>query len=93
MDTLITDPRPASELVLDVALHRARGTNDAGHVVGERHHRAVHSDHDCYLMRELRDEGMGLKEIAIKFETSKGTVHDIVTGRRRGHIVTRTKFA
>lgn len=62
-----------------------QSVNESGHVVGQDHHRAKFTDHDIWLMRELRDEGMTLRLIAEKFETSKGTVHDICAGRRRGH--------
>lgn len=60
-----------------------RKTAERRKVVGERHHRAKFSDHEVYLMRELRDEGMKLSEIAEKFETAKSTVSDICSGRRR----------
>lgn len=60
-----------------------RKTAQKRRVVGEKHHRAKFSDHEVWLMRELRDGGMPLSEIAEKFETVKSTVSDICTGRRR----------
>ncbi len=71
------------------ALKNARslvGVNDDGHVIGEDHHRAKLTDHDVWLILELRDEGMTYATIAKKFETSKGTVHDICSGRRRQYL-------
>ena len=68
-----------------MACHLA--TNDAGHVVGEDHHRAKLTDHEVWLVCELRDGGMGYPEIAEKFDISKGMAHDLCSGRRRGQAV------
>ena len=66
---------------------RHLATNDAGNVVGEDHHRAKLTDHEVWLVRELREEGMTYPDIAAKFDISKGEAHDICSGRRRGHVV------
>lgn len=80
-NTLLTDPRRL----------RAVGVNDAGHVVGQDHHRAKHSDDDVYLMRQLKAEGLTYRQIADKFETSRSTVESICLGRRRAHLVVGQK--
>lgn len=66
-----------------ISARRAVSVNDAGHVIGQDHHRAKLSNHDVYLILELRDEGMAYSLIAAKFETSKATIADICKGRRR----------
>lgn len=70
---------------------RVASVNDAGHVIGQDHHRARLTDHDVDLMRELRDDGMTLSEIASKFECSKTQVSDICAHKRRGHTTTGQK--
>ena len=50
---------------------------------GERHHRSKLTDHDCELMRQLRDAGLTYKAIADKFECSLWTARDIVNYRSR----------
>lgn len=67
---------------------KARSTNDRGHVVGEDHHRARFTDHEVWLMRELRAAGLTYPAIAEKFESNKWTVMRICLGQRRGHLVT-----
>lgn len=62
--------------------------NDRGHVVGEDHHRAKLSDHDVWLMLELRDASMRYTDLAEKFGVSKATVASICQGRRRAQLVT-----
>lgn len=63
-------------------------TNDAGHVIGEDHHRATLSDHDIWLIHELRAAGVKRREIAEKMECSFYTVCEILAGRRRTQIAT-----
>jgi hypothetical protein len=67
---------------------RGSATNDGGHVVGQDHHRAKLSDHDVWLIHELRDGGMQYAEIAAKFEISKTQVCYICLGQRRAHTAT-----
>jgi hypothetical protein len=67
---------------------RVVGVNDSGHVIGQDHHRARLSDHDIWLIHDLRREGLTYQEIADKFEVSKALVADICKGRRRGQTVT-----
>ena len=61
------------------------GVNDHGNPVGEYHPRAKLTDEDVELIRQLResDPPMPMREIAAKFEVSVGTVHDVVSYRRR----------
>lgn len=59
------------------------GISESGSRVGETHHRAKLSDHDIDLIRELHEEGLSYREIAIKFCVGKSTVRDIVKCRRR----------
>ena len=68
-------------------MRRIVAVNDSGHVIGGSHHLAKFTDREIDLMHELHEGGMSLKLIAEKFDTSKGTAHDIVNGRRRGHTV------
>jgi transposase len=70
---------------------RSLATNDDGHVVGEDHHRAKLTDHEIWLIHELRAEGMRRREIAEKFEVSVYTIIEILSGRRRAHSATGQK--
>lgn len=75
--------------ILQVRARRTTtGVNDRGHVVGEDHHRAKLSDHDCWLICELKCEGLSYRQIAAKFEVSRETIADIVKGRRRAQTAT-----
>lgn len=65
--------------------------NDEGHVIGEDHHRSKLSDHDCWLIHELRAAGVRRSDIAEKMECSFYTVCEILTGRRRGQVATGQK--
>ena len=67
------------------------GVNEEGRRVGEYHHSAKLTDHDIDLIRQLHSEGLGYTEIAVKFETSKYTVRDYVTCRRRAQYPARFK--
>lgn len=62
--------------------------NEAGHVVGEDHPRAVLTDHDVDLLLELRAEGMSYRWLALKFEISHKHCWRIVKGVARGQIPT-----
>lgn len=57
--------------------------NDRGHVIGEDHHRSRLSDHEVWLILELRAGNMRYTDIAEKFEIPKATVASICQGRRR----------
>ena len=90
----LTDSRtPAEHLADMLAKRRAVSTNDAGHVVGQDHHRAKLTDHDVWLINELKAEGLSYRQIAIKFGVSRSTVESICQGRRRAHIATGQKLA
>lgn len=60
-----------------------------GNRVGQSHHRARFTDHEIDLMRDLRDDGMTMREIAEKFGTSVSTIQGIVSGSRRTQIADR----
>jgi hypothetical protein len=60
--------------------------NDRGHAVGEGHHRAKLSDHEVWLIHELRESGMSYRTIAAKFDVCTATVCYICQGQRRGQL-------
>ena len=85
MTSYLTDPRTPAEHLADLLLHpRLIALNDRGHVIGQGHHRAKLTDHDVWLMFQLRGQGMTCKDIAGKFDVSLDTVKSISMGRRRG---------
>ena len=57
-------------------------------LAGERHPGAILSDRDCELILALRDEGMSLRELGVKFEVSKGCIAKLASGQRRSLVVT-----
>jgi CRP-like cAMP-binding protein len=67
-------------------------TNEQGHVVGQDHHRAKLSDHDIWLIHELRAVGVKRADIADKMEVSVYTVIEILSGRRRAQIAVSQKL-
>ena len=71
---------------------RAVCINDRGHIVGQDHHRARLSDHDCWLICDLKAEGLSYRQIALKFEMARETIADICKGRRRGQAVVGQKM-
>ena len=93
MTTLLTTT-PAdlrADLRIALAACPLRSTNEAGHVVGEQHHRARLTDHDIDLIFDLRAHGLRYAEIASKFGVSLSTVESVCTCRRRSHTVMGTK--
>jgi hypothetical protein len=73
---------------LPLHLSRLVGVDERGNRVGEDHPRAKLSNAEIDLMFELREPPAGIKplsyrEIAEKFEVSKGYVSDILSDRRR----------
>ena len=72
------------------AQSRMVAVNDRGDRLGEDHPRAKLTNADIDLIRELADPSDGAKplshrQIAEKFEISRGTVGDIVSCRRRAN--------
>lgn len=71
---------------------RFLAANEAGHVIGEDHHRAKLTDGDVDLILELRFTWkLTYPAIAAKFDDvpggiSRSTVRDICLGRRRGQV-------
>jgi hypothetical protein len=60
-----------------------RGVN--GYRIGDSHHRAELTDHEVELMRQLRDGGMRVAELARRFDRSKGYVSKVCNfALRRG---------
>jgi hypothetical protein len=64
--------------------------DENGRPVGEHHHLAKLTDHEVELIRQLWEDGqedpakrLTVRAIAEKFEVSCGTIHDIITFRRR----------
>jgi hypothetical protein len=67
------------------------GVNERGDRVGEDHPRAKLSDAEVDLIRELLDpldgaKPMSHRQVAAKFEISRGTVADIASCRRRAQV-------
>jgi len=69
-----------------------RPTNDNGRVIGQAHHRAVLTDADVDLVRNLRDEGLTHAAIAAKFEVSRSAIQAICSLKRRGHLAVGHTF-
>jgi predicted transcriptional regulator len=68
--------------------------SETGRRVGQYHQRAVLSDHDVELIRDLREEyGLSFGEIAEKFEVAKSTVADICYYRRRNTLAVTWRTA
>lgn len=63
--------------------------NDGGYRIGETHHRAVLTDHEVDLLRELREEGFSYDWLAEKFEISIWTVGRICRYERRAQTPAR----
>lgn len=68
------------------------GVNESGRRVGESHPRAVLTDSQVDMMRELHEElGMGYRRLAAMFKVSKRTVRDICAYKRRWQLAERWK--
>lgn len=57
--------------------------NEIGRRIGHDHHRAKLTNGEVDMILRMHDEGWGYRRLADKFEIDKGTVRDIVKGRRR----------
>lgn len=57
--------------------------NDAGIRIGQDHQRAVLSDSEVEVMRQLAEDGVPYRELARKFGVSKWTVGRICRYERR----------
>jgi DNA invertase Pin-like site-specific DNA recombinase len=58
--------------------------NEFGYRIGDTHHRAKLTDHEVDLIRQLRAEGMKVKDLARKFDISKGQASKILRHMQRG---------
>lgn len=63
--------------------------NESGLRIGQDHHNAKLTDHEVDTICEMHATGSRIIDLARMFEVSKGTVHDIVSGRRRAQVATR----
>jgi predicted DNA-binding protein (UPF0251 family) len=54
-----------------------------GHRYGQERHGAQLTNHEVELIRQLHEQGMPQKDVAAKFEKSRGYVSKIVNFRKR----------
>lgn len=57
--------------------------NELGLRIGESHHKAILTDHEVDLMRDLHEEGYSYEWLSKKFEVSKWSVGRICRYERR----------
>jgi hypothetical protein len=62
---------------------RTVAINDHGLRIGQGHQRARLTDHEVFLLVELRAAGVSWRKLAAKFEISVRHARDIVAGRKR----------
>jgi len=62
-----------------------------GDRVGDSNPRAKYSDAEVEVMRQLREEGMPVREIAEKFECTKGYVSKVCNYQIRISLIMRTR--
>lgn len=72
-------------------LKRTLDLNDIGRRIGQDHHHAKLTNRDVGLLLAMRAEGFGYRRLAAKFEVSKTTVRNIVSGRYRNQVATAWK--
>lgn len=72
-------------------IKRTLDLNDIGRRLGDSHHNAKLANRDVELLLALRAEGWGYRRLAAKFEVSKTTVRNIVSGRYRNQVATAWK--
>ena len=72
-------------------MQKITAINEYGQRIGQDHQRAVLSDAEVELMRQLAEEGMAYSELARKFEVSKWTVGRICRYERRAQTPVRFK--
>jgi DNA-binding NarL/FixJ family response regulator len=58
--------------------------NENGYRIGDTHHRAKLTDREIELIRQLGADGMKVKDLARKFEISKGQASKILRHMQRG---------
>lgn len=58
-------------------------TNAKGYRLGEMHQNADLTDREVELVRQLREQGMKIRELAEKFEISEGYVKKLTSYRAR----------
>ena len=58
--------------------------NELGYRIGDNHHRSRLTDHEVELLRQLGADGMKVKELAKKFDISKGQASKILRHVQRG---------
>lgn len=67
------------------------GVNERGLRVGDSHHNARLTNAEVDLLLTLRDEGWSYRELADKFDLSKGGARKICKGQTRCQIAVRYK--
>jgi hypothetical protein len=60
--------------------------NANGLRVGEDHQNAKLTDREVDTIRDMHEGGATITDLARMFEVGKGTIHDIVTYRRRAQV-------
>lgn len=60
--------------------------NEQGLRIGEDHHRAKLTDAEVERLRQLHEEGIGYRRLAVIFEVNPTTVRDIVKFRTRAQL-------
>ena len=56
---------------------------DNGYRIGDSHHNSRLTDHEIEIMRQLRSDGMKVRDIARKFGVTKGYVSKILSHQAR----------
>lgn len=72
-------------------MQKTVAVNERGLRIGEDHPRAELTDAEVERIRELHEEGMSYRQLAEKFEQSKGAIAKICRYERRGQSVANFK--
>jgi IS30 family transposase len=72
-------------------MQKTVAVNERGLRIGEDHPRAELTDAEVERIRELHEEGMSYRQLAEKFEQSKGAIAKICRYERRGQFVASFK--
>jgi predicted transcriptional regulator len=58
--------------------------NEFGYRIGDTHHRSKLTDHEVELLRQLGSDGMKVRDLARKFDISRGQASKILRHLQRG---------
>lgn len=72
-------------------MQKTVAVNERGLRIGEDHPRAELTDAEVETIRELHEEGVSYRQLAEKFEQSKGAIAKICRYERRGQFVANFK--